>query len=117
MAYDRNNVFARILRGELPAKKVYENDKVLAFEDIDGKAPIHILIIPKAEVATANDLTDEHDAHVAAMFAAARKIAADKGIAQNGYRLVINCNPQGGQSVYHLHMHLLGGRHMAWPPG
>jgi histidine triad (HIT) family protein len=117
MAYDKNNIFAKILRKEIPANPVFENELVLAFEDISPKAPVHILIIPKAEVATVQELTADHDQHLLAMFAAARQIAAAKGLAEDGYRLVINCQEGGGQEVFHLHMHLLGGRTLQWPPG
>ena len=117
MQYDADNIFAKILRGEIPAKALFEDEHVLAFEDIDPKAPVHILIIPKAEVAQAQDLREEHNAHLGAMFAAARSIAADKGLDESGYRLVINNGEKAGQSVFHLHMHLLGGRTMQWPPG
>ena len=117
MQYDADNIFAKILRGEIPTQAVYEDDNVLAFEDIDPKAPVHILIIPKAEVARAHDLREKHDAHLCAMFAAARAIAADRGLEESGYRLVINNGEKAGQSVFHLHMHLLGGRAMQWPPG
>jgi histidine triad (HIT) family protein len=117
MKYDDTNIFAKIINGEIPANAVFEDEKVLAFEDINPVAPVHILIIPKAEVATAQDLSSEHDEHLSAMFAAARKIAADKGLAEDGYRLVINCGERACQSVFHLHMHMIGGRDLQWPPG
>lgn len=117
MQYDDSNIFAKIIRGEIPAETIYENDHVLAFEDINPVAPEHILIIPKAEVATAQDLEAEHDQHLTAMFAAAREIASERGLADDGYRLVINCGARACQSVFHLHMHLIGGREMRWPPG
>jgi histidine triad (HIT) family protein len=116
-SYDKNNIFAKIMRGEIPSNKVLETDHVYAFEDINPQAPIHILIIPKEEVATVNDFGEEHKDLIGEIFLAAQKIAKDKGIAEDGYRLVFNCNRHGGQEVYHVHLHLLGGRPMKWPPG
>ena len=96
---------------------VYEDDEVLAFRDVNPQAPTHILIIPKKHIATVNDL-DNEDAMVAGrIMLAAKQIAADEGIDENGYRLVMNCNEGAGQVVFHIHMHLLGGRRMTWPPG
>ncbi len=116
MSYDNNNIFARILRKEIPAGIVYEDDFALAFRDLNPMAPTHVLIIPKAPIATVNDIEDAQAEMVGHLFVAARKIAAELGLAQNGFRLVINCNNDGGQSVYHLHMHLLGGKPLGWPP-
>lgn len=111
-------IFSKIINKEIPANIVYENEKVLAFKDINPQAPVHILIIPKEFFATINDVDGKkHNSLLGEMFDAAKKIAADFGIADSGYRLVINCNKDGGQEVYHLHMHLLGGRKMQWPPG
>lgn len=111
-------IFSKIINKEIPANIVYENEKVLAFKDINPQAPVHILIIPKEFYATINDVDGKkHNSLLGEMFDAAKKIAADFGIADSGYRLVINCNKDGGQEVYHLHMHLLGGRKMQWPPG
>lgn len=112
-----DNLFTKIINREVPADIVYENDEVLAFRDINPQAPVHILVIPKTEVSTVNDLEDGHDALVGKLVRAARDLAEREGIAENGYRLVFNCNADGGQSVYHLHLHLLGGRQMNWPPG
>lgn len=117
MNYDSDNIFAKILKGDIPSKKVFENDKVYAFEDVNPVAPEHILIIPKAEVPTVQDLSPDHDQHLVAMFAAAREIAKEKGLDEDGYRLVINCGERASQSVFHLHMHMIGGRDMKWPPG
>lgn len=116
-AYDKNNVFARILRKEIPSAPIYEDDRVAAFRDISPQAPTHILIVPKKSIATPNDLTAEDAGLVGYMVLTAQKLAAEAGIAESGYRIVINCNSAGGQSVFHLHLHLLGGRQMHWPPG
>lgn len=105
-------IFSKIIRREIPADIVYEDDRVLAFRDIDPQAPVHILVIPREEIATANDITEEQEALVGHMVRVASQIARSEGIADNGYRLVFNCNADGGQVVYHLHLHLLGGRKM-----
>jgi histidine triad (HIT) family protein len=103
-------IFCKIVEGSLPSTKVYEDDDVLAFRDIQPAAPVHVLIIPKKHIPTMNDVTEEDGALVAKIFAVARKIAADLGVAESGYRLVNNVNRDGGQIVYHLHVHLLAGR-------
>lgn len=110
-------IFSKIISGEIPADIVYQDEQVLAFRDIAPQAPTHILIIPKQEIATANDLTEQHEPLLGHMMVVAAHIARQQGIADGGYRLVMNCNRDGGQEVYHLHLHLLGGRKMAWPPG
>jgi len=110
-------LFCKIITGEIPSDKVYENDSVLAFRDIDPKAPTHILIIPKEHIATTNNLDDSHKLLVGEMLIAAKDIAEQESIADSGYRTVFNCNQHGGQAVYHIHLHLLGGRQMNWPPG
>ncbi|HVZ38199.1 MAG TPA: histidine triad nucleotide-binding protein [Candidatus Kapabacteria bacterium] len=110
-------IFSKIIRREIPADIVYEDESVLAFRDIAPKAPVHILVIPKAEIATTNDVSPEHEALVGHLVHVASRIAASEGIAEAGYRLVFNCNANGGQAVDHLHLHLLGGRKMSWPPG
>ncbi|MBO7743815.1 histidine triad nucleotide-binding protein [Paenibacillus sp. MWE-103] len=102
-------VFCGIIEGGIPSNKVFENDRVVAFRDIQPAAPVHILIIPKKHIPTMNDVTSEDDALMAELFAAARQIAGELGIAESGYRLVNNVNGDGGQVVYHLHLHLLGG--------
>ncbi|CAM4519750.1 histidine triad (HIT) family protein [Paenibacillus endophyticus] len=102
-------IFCKIIEGAIPSKKVFENDRVVAFHDIQPAAPVHILIIPKKHIATMNDVTDEDAEVVAELFAVARQIAKEQGIAESGYRLVNNVNADGGQLVYHLHIHLLGG--------
>ena len=112
-----NCLFCRILKSEIPSKAVYEDDSVYAFEDINPQAPVHVLIIPKKHIATLNDLKHSDTVLLAAIFEAAKKIAKDKGIADSGYRAVFNVNRDAGMAVAHLHLHLLGGRPMAWPPG
>ena len=110
-------LFCKIVSGEIPVDFVFQNDRVVAFRDINPQAPTHVLIIPRRHIATINDLTPEDAADVGQLFLAARQIAVDEGIADSGYRVVMNCNDDGGQSVYHVHLHLLGGRRMGWPPG
>lgn len=110
-------LFCKIAAGEIPAKRVHEDDELLAFEDIKPEAPVHILIIPKRHIATLNDLRPDDDAMVGAMLRRAATLAAERGISQSGYRTVMNCNSNAGQTVFHLHLHLLGGRRLAWPPG
>jgi histidine triad (HIT) family protein len=103
-------IFCNILRGGATTPFVYEDDLVAAFDDISPVAPVHVLIVPKQHIATLNDLDDAPDGLEAAVMRAARTVAADRGIAESGYRLVSNCNRDGGQVVYHVHFHLLGGR-------
>ncbi len=112
-------IFAKIIRKEITADIVFENDKVLAFKDINPQAPVHVLIIPKdTEIPTVMDLnSSKHSSLLGEMIDAANKIAKDMGISEDGFRLVFNCGANAGQEVYHLHMHLLGGRPMMWPPG
>ena len=110
-------LFCKIVSGDIPAEKVFENDHVIGFQDLNPQAPTHVLIIPKKHVSTINDLQDEDRALVGEMFMAARQIAADQGLAEKGYRTVMNCNEEAGQTVFHIHLHLLGGRRMQWPPG
>lgn len=112
-----NCIFCKIIAGEIPSNKAYEDEDILAFHDIDAKAPTHILIIPKKHVASVMELTDADDALVAKLFHVARQVAQEAGVAQSGFRLVLNTGEDGGQSVAHLHMHLLGGRALGWPPG
>jgi histidine triad (HIT) family protein len=113
-----STIFTKIINKEIPADIVYETEDILAFKDIDPKAPVHVLIIPKKEIARITDIEGKTQAALLGeMFDAANKIAKDTGIAEDGFRIVINCGRNGGQAVYHLHMHLLGGRQMQWPPG
>jgi histidine triad (HIT) family protein len=103
-------LFEKIIAGELPAKIVFRDDRVTAFLDIRPAAPVHILIVPNKVIATANDVTDQDEALLGHMFIVARDLAKSNGIDVDGYRLIVNCNAHGGQEVYHLHMHLLGGK-------
>ena len=109
-------IFCKIANGTIPSTKVYEDELTLAFRDLDPQAPTHVLIIPKEHIASANEITEENAAVVAHIFTVAKKIAAQEGL-ENGYRIVNNCGEDGGQTVKHLHFHLLGGRSMKWPPG
>ncbi len=111
-------IFSKIIRKEIPADIVYETDNILAFRDIKPQAPVHILIIPKVEIATIREVNgSEHASLLGEMYDAANKIAKDEGISEEGFRIVFNCGDNGGQEVYHIHMHLIGGRKMNWPPG
>lgn len=110
-------IFNKIINKEIPADILFENDKVLAFKDINPKAPHHILIIPKINIEKTTDITKEHSEYIIEMFLSANKVAELLNIKDEGFRLVVNCGDFGGQEVYHLHMHLLGGRKMNWPPG
>jgi histidine triad (HIT) family protein len=103
-------IFSRIIRGESPGEILYHDEVVTAFRDINPLAPIHILIVPNQEIATLNDLKEEDEAVAGRMLLVARKLAVEQGVAEDGYRLILNCNEDGGQSVFHLHLHLLGGR-------
>lgn len=110
-------IFSKIIRREVPADIVFEDDRVLAFRDVNPQAPTHVLIIPKVVIRTTNEIASDQEELVGHMVTAAAHIASNEGIADTGYRLVINCNRDGGQSVDHIHLHLLGGRAMKWPPG
>ncbi len=110
-------LFCRIVDKEIPAEIVFESDKLLAFKDIDAQAPIHILIIPKEHITTTNELSKKHKELIGDILLTAKKLAFEYDIAEDGYRMVFNCNKNGGQAVYHIHLHLLGGRQMKWPPG
>lgn len=112
-----DTLFAKIIRREIPARIVWETDQVIGFHDIHPQAPTHVLFIPKTPIATVNDLGAEHAALVGELFLAAAAYAKQEGFAEHGYRCVINCNRDGGQTVYHLHLHVLAGRPMTWPPG
>ncbi len=109
-------IFCKIVRGEIPAKRVYEDDQVLAFYDLEPQAPVHVLLIPKQHLASAMDITPENSGVIARLFEAAAKIARELQL-DNGFRIVNNCGKDGQQTVQHLHLHLLGGRSMTWPPG
>ena len=105
-------IFSKIIRRELPADIVYEDDDVMAFRDINPQAPVHVLVIPKVEIATVNDIEPGQAELIGKLVLAARQIARDEGIAEDGYRLVVNCNRHGCQEVFHLHLHLIGGRQL-----
>ncbi|RUO60224.1 histidine triad nucleotide-binding protein [Pseudidiomarina insulisalsae] len=109
-------IFDKIIEREIDADIVYEDDKVLAFKDINPQAPVHLLIIPKKRIATINDIDEDDRELVGHLFVAARKIAVQHGFAKDGYRTVMNCNENGGQSVYHIHLHVLAGQVLGWPP-
>jgi len=110
-------LFCKMVAGEITPDTVYENEDVLAFRDINPQAPTHVLVVPKQHVATLNDLDKSNIHLVGKMMLAATAIAAQEGFAEQGYRTVMNCNTHGGQTVFHIHLHLLGGRAMRWPPG
>lgn len=110
-------IFCKVANREIDTELVYEDEKVVAFNDIQPQAPIHQLIIPRKHIATINELTAEDMPLVGHMIQTGCKLAKDSGLADDGYRLVMNCNLQGGQAVFHIHLHLLGGRQMEWPPG
>ena len=115
--YDENNIFAKILNSEIQCDKVYEDKDVLFFNDINPVAPHHVLIVPKKHISTLNDI-DENDFNIIGkIHLAANKIASERGISESGFRTVFNCNKDAGQAVFHIHMHLVGGRKMNWPPG
>lgn len=110
-------LFCKIIRKELPAKIIYEDDEILAFEDIHPQAPVHVLVIPKKHLSSSLEIKNEDNELIGRLFQAANRLAREKGIAERGFRTVINCNAEAGQTVFHLHLHLLGGRGMHWPPG
>ena len=110
-------LFCKIIAGEIPSEKVYEDDQVTAFRDINPVAPTHILIIPNKHIASINELTSDDEALVGHLFTTARDLATQEGISESGYRLIINVGPDGGQVIYHLHLHLIGGQKMRHPMG
>ncbi|MBA2078692.1 MAG: histidine triad nucleotide-binding protein [Rhodanobacter sp. 68-29] len=112
-----DTIFGKIIRREIPADIVYEDDELLAFRDVNPQAPVHVLFIPKKPIATLDDATAEDAALLGRLQLAAADYARREGFAEQGYRTVINCNQYGGQTVFHLHLHLLAGRRMHWPPG
>lgn len=110
-------LFCKIIKGEIPSTKVYEDDLVYAFNDISPAAPVHVLIIPKEHISSVLEVEDKNSALIGHVFAVANKIARDLGIDEKGFRIVNNCGEDGGQTVHHIHFHLLGGRSLQWPPG
>lgn len=110
-------LFCRIAAGEIPSQQVFSDERVYAFKDINPAAPSHILIIPRKHLSSINDATDEDEALMGHMMLTARHIAAEQGLAEDGFRLVINTGSDGGQTVFHIHLHILGGRQLSWPPG
>lgn len=112
-----NCLFCKIVAGEIPAKVVFENDNVIAFRDVNPRAPTHILIIPRKHIATIDDVEKQDIGLLGEMTWVAQQVARAEDIAEDGYRLVYNVKSDGGQEVYHIHLHLLGGRSMTWPPG
>ncbi|MDH4071909.1 MAG: histidine triad nucleotide-binding protein [Gammaproteobacteria bacterium] len=114
---ESNCLFCKIGSGEIPARRIYETDDVVAFRDINPQAPTHALVIPKRHIPSINDLTDGDAEIVGRLFLAARQIAENEGFSEPGYRVTMNCNAAAGQTVFHIHLHLLGGRDFGWPPG
>lgn len=110
-------LFCKIIAKKIPAKIIYDDEGVTVFEDVNPKAPVHALVVPKKHISTTLGIEAEDDELIGRMFRVANRIAMEKGIAERGFRLVMNTNPEAGQSVYHIHLHLLGGRPMHWPPG
>ena len=110
-------LFCQISQKAIPAKICYEDDQIIAFDDIDPQAPCHKLIIPREHIATINDLQPKHSSIIGHLYQVAKQLAHDCGVSEAGYRIVMNCNSDGGQMVFHIHAHLLGGRPMLWPPG
>ena len=112
-----STIFKKIIDGEIPADKVYEDDRCLAFRDVNPQAPVHVLVIPKREIASIEALADSDAELLGHLWIVIRNVARDEGLADGGYRVVVNCGANGGQTVDHLHFHILGGRALSWPPG
>ena len=110
-------LFCRIIAGEIPGTFLYQDDRLVVLQDINPQAPLHALVIPRQHIATLNDLAPEDDGLVGEMVRRAAAIAREHGVAEGGYRAVLNCNREAGQTVFHIHLHVIGGRPMAWPPG
>lgn len=110
-------IFCKIINGDIPATKVYEDDKVIAFNDVNPQSPTHVLIIPKEHIPSTNNIDENNSNIISHIFVVINKIAGEKGLSNQGYRIVNNCGEFGGQSVDHIHFHLLGGRQLQWPPG
>ncbi len=112
-----STIFSKIINKEIHADILFENVKILAFRDISPQAPVHFLVIPKKEIRTINDINEEDKSLIGELFMVAKEIAKKEGISEKGYRTIFNCNEHGGQTVYHIHLHVLGGRQLEWPPG
>ena len=112
-----STIFSKIINKEIHADILFENYKILAFRDISPQAPVHFLVIPKKEIRTINDINEEDKSLIGELFMVAKEIAKKEGISEKGYRTIFNCNEHGGQTVYHIHLHVLGGRKLEWPPG
>ena len=112
-----STIFSKIINKEIHTDILFENDKILAFRDISPQAPVHFLVIPKKEIRTINDINEEDKSLIGELFIVAKEIAKKEGISEKGYRTIFNCNEHGGQTVYHIHLHVLGGRQLEWPPG
>ena len=112
-----STIFSKIINKEIHADILFENDKILAFRDISPQAPVHFIVIPKKEIRTINDINEEDKSLIGELFIVAKEIAKKEGISEKGYRTIFNCNEHGGQTVYHIHLHVLGGRQLEWPPG
>lgn len=117
MPEDNPTIFGKILRGEIPSNRVWEDDECIAFRDINPAAPTHVLIIPRRRIPTMNDIEESDKTVLGHMLWVASQIAKQEELDEEGYRVVINCNEHGGQTVFHIHLHLLGGRRLSWPPG
>lgn len=114
---EQDCLFCKILNGDIPADIVYESDSAIAFRDVSPQAPTHVLVIPRKHIATINDLGEDDQEIVGSLYIAAKDIARAEGLSDEGYRAVMNCNEGAGQSVFHIHLHVLGGRALSWPPG
>lgn len=112
-----NCIFCKIVKGDIPSNKVYEDEKILAFKDIDPQAPVHVLIIPKKHIESLNAIKDEDLDIISYVFLKAKELAKKLGVSESGYRIVTNCGKDGGQTVPHIHFHMLAGRNLKWPPG
>lgn len=110
-------IFCKIIKGDIPSKKIYEDDNVFAFYDISPEAPVHFLVVPKEHISSANELNEENSKIIAHIFVVINRIVKELGIADSGYRIVNNCGVDGGQTVNHIHFHVLGARELKWPPG
>ncbi|SDC74204.1 histidine triad (HIT) family protein [Melghirimyces thermohalophilus] len=110
-------IFCKIVEGSMPSEKVYEDDAVLAFKDIHAQAPVHLLVIPKRHIPSVREIGEEEGALMGRIFAVINQLAKEHGLADRGFRIVNNCGEEGGQTVHHIHFHLLGGRALTWPPG